>query len=351
MSSKKTPTGAPKKILIIRLSSIGDILLSTPLIRQVRRTFPNAQIDFIVKAIYKDLLKYNPHINELYSIQLGEESKDLSELKGKLRDRSYNVVIDLHNNLRSNYLKRGINAGSIFSIKKEKLKQSLFVWFKINLYGQETPIPLRYLAVASDFGVADDGKGLELYWDKDASDSAEKKVISSGLDWIKPFICLAPGAGFFTKRWPEEKFGNLVDLIQRGEKIKIVVLGGERDKKIGSFLKKQKSIIDLSGQLSLLETAHIISKGKMIVSNDSGLMHMATAVQTPVLAIFGSTVKELGFFPYRSESVVIENSQLSCRPCSHIGRKKCPRGHFKCMEEITPEQVYAGLKSILRKCN
>ncbi len=347
MSSKKTPTGAPKKILIIRLSSIGDILLSTPFIRQVRRTYPKAQIDFIVKDIYEDLLKYNPHINELYSIQLREESKNLSELKGKLRIRSYNVVFDLHNNLRSNYLKRGINAGSICSIQKEKLKQSLLVWFKINLYGQETSIPSRYLAVASDFGVADDGKGLELYCEKDTIDSAEKKVISRGLEWNKPFICLAPGAGFFTKRWPEEKFENLVDLIQREKKIQMVVLGGEKDKEIGSFLKKQKSIIDLSGQLSLLETAHVISKGKMIVSNDSGLMHMATAVQTPVLAIFGSTVKELGFFPYRAESVVIENSELSCRPCSHIGRKKCPRGHFKCMEEITPEQVYAGLKQFL----
>ncbi len=351
MSSKKTPTSAPEKILIIRLSSIGDILLSTPFIRQVRRAYPKAQIDFIVKDIYKDLLKYNPHINELYCIQLREESNDLSELKVKLKDRSYNVVFDLHNNLRSNYLKRGISAGSIRSIQKEKLKQTLLVWFKINLYGQETPIPSRYFAVASDFEVVDDGKGLELYWEKDTIDSAERKVISKGLEWNKPFICLAPGAGFFTKRWPEEKFGNLVDLIQRGKKFQIVVLGGERDKKIGSFLKKQKSIIDLSGQLSLLETAHVISKGKMIVSNDSGLMHMATAVQTPVLAIFGSSVKELGFFPYRSESVVIENSGLSCRPCSHIGRKKCPRGHFKCMEEITPEQVYSGLKSILRKCN
>jgi heptosyltransferase-2 len=344
MNSIKKSAGAPDKILIIRLSSIGDILLSTPFIRQVRRTYPKAQIDFVVKDIYKNLLVHNPHIDELFYIQLQEEKKELSQLKKKLRNKSYTVVFDLHNNLRSNYLKRGINADAIRSIKKEKLKQSLLVWFKINLYSQETPIPNRYRVVAKDLGVKDDGGGLELYWEKDTVDSANQKAISKGLDLNKPFIALAPGAGFFTKRWPVEKYENLIGLVQRSEKSKIVVFGGEKDKEVGSYLKKHKNIIDLIGQLSLLETAYIISKGEMIVSNDSGLMHMATAVQTPVIAIFGSTVKELGFFPYRSESVVIENAEIFCRPCSHIGRENCPKGHFKCMEDITPEQVYSAAK-------
>jgi heptosyltransferase-2 len=347
MSSRKIPTGTPGKILIIRLSSIGDILLSTPIIRQVRNTYPTVQIDYIVKDIYKDLLHYNPHLNELYSVHLDDEKIELPELKNTLKKRAYDVVLDLHNNLRSNYLKRGISAGTVRSIQKGKIKQSIFVWLKINLYNQEIPIPSRYLAVARHFGVTDDKKGLELYWNEDTISSAEKKAIAGGLKQGEPYICFAPGAGFFTKRWPKEKYKILADLIQRDRKIKIVVLGGEKDKEIGLFLSNPMSIINLSGQLTLLETAHIISKGKMIVSNDSGLMHMATAVQTPVLAIFGSTVKELGFFPYRADSVVIENSDLSCRPCSHIGRHKCPKDHFKCMEDISVEQVYAELAQFL----
>jgi len=344
MKSKKTSIDSPGKILIIRLSSIGDILLSTPFIRQVRETFPDANIDFVVKDIYRDLLTFNPHINELYCLKLNEGRKELDALKVKLRKKAYNVIFDLHNNMRSNYLKHGIHSEKTSSIKKEKIKQSLLVHFKINLYKKETPIPNRYLSVAKDYGVADDGKGLELLWKKETLDSTEKKAISMGLELNHPYICLAPGAGFFTKQWPVEKFESLVKLIQQDKKFQIIVLGDDKDREIGFSSKNLKNIIDSSGKLSLLETAYIISKGKMIVSNDSGLMHMATAVNTPVLAIFGSTVKELGFFPYRAKSMVIENSDLSCRPCSHIGRNTCPKGHFKCMNEISPEQVYAGLR-------
>jgi len=249
--------------------------------------------------------------------------------------------------MRSNYLKHGIHTGRTYSIKKEKIKQSLLVYLKINIYDKEIPIPYRYLSVAKDFGVADDGKGLELFWKDKTVDSAEKKVISMGLELNHPYICLAPGAGFFTKRWPEEKFKNLVELIQKNNKFQIIVLGDHKDKETGFSLKKRKNIINSSGELSLLETAYIISNGKMIVTNDSGLMHMATAVNTPVVAIFGSTVRELGFFPYRAKSKVIENLDLSCRPCSHIGRKTCPKDHFRCMEEIKPEQVYTELKQFL----
>jgi len=219
MNLEKTSINAPEKILIIRLSSIGDILLSTAFIRQLRESYPKAQIDFVVKDIYKDLLLFNPHINELYSLKLDKGAKELFELKGLLNKKSYDVVLDLHNNLRSNILKYGISAAKIYSIKKEKLKQLLYVRFKINYYDDETPIPIRYLSVGKDLGVSDDGKGLELFWNRDQILSAEKKVSSLGLKVNDSFICLAPGAGFYTKRWPEEKFEDLVDLIQADKNI------------------------------------------------------------------------------------------------------------------------------------
>jgi len=349
MTLINTPAGTLTKILIIRLSSIGDILLSTPFIRQVRHKFPEAKIDFVVKDIYKELLKCNPHIDDFFYIDPLSGRKQLAELKEKLKNRSYDIVFDLHNNLRSNYLKRGIKAGRISSIKKkEKLKQALLVLFKLNLYGRGTPIPKRYLSVAKDFGVRDDEGGLELQWEKETNLAAEQKVILKGLSFKKPIIGLAPGAGFFTKRWPVKKYVDLIEMIQQNRNNQVVVFGGEKDKEIGSYLYEQKGVFNLSGQLTLLETASIISKCSIIITNDSGLMHMATAVQTPVLAIFGSTVKELGFFPYRSESIVIENAEINCRPCSHIGRHKCPKGHFKCMEDIIPERVFNELAQFFK---
>ena len=349
MNSIEIFKNVPGKILIIRLSSIGDILLSTPFIRQLRAKFPKSQIGFIVKDIYADLLRYNPNIDEIFCLNSGEGIEGLSDLKLKIRKNSYQIVFDLHNNLRSNYLKRGINAGKICSIKKGKLKQTLLVRFKLNLYDHEIPIPFRYLSVAKNLGVTDDQKGLELYWPQRVINTWEKKCQQMNFNLDQKFICLAPGAGFFTKRWPEAKFNTLVNLIHQKQKIPVVVLGGDKDQEIGRRLGKQKNTIDFCGKLSLLETAYIISKGKIIVTNDSGLMHMATAVQTPVLAIFGSTVKELGFFPYRAEARIIENSGLSCRPCSHIGRHYCPKKHFKCMEEISPENVYAELEKFSLK--
>jgi heptosyltransferase-2 len=347
MNLHKTPSGALEKVLIIRLSSIGDILLSTPFVRQVRQKFPEAQIDFVIKDVYKDLIKHNPHIDNIYTIKLEDRNSDLSEMKQVLEKQSYHVVFDLHNNIRSNYLKRNINAGTTRSIRKDKLKQSLLVWFKINKYDKEISIPERYLSVARDFGVVDDRKGLELFWDNAIIELAEKKAISNGFDLNSSFFALAPGAGFFTKRWPIKKFEQLIEIIRERENASIVIFGGAEDKKIGSELTKMKNVIDFCGKLSLLESAYLISKGKVIISNDSGLMHMATAVQTPVLAIFGSTVRELGFFPYRSKSRITENSEISCRPCSHIGRHKCPKNHFKCMEDISSEKVYKELEQFL----
>jgi heptosyltransferase-2 len=313
----------------------------------VKQQFPEAQIDYVIKDVYKDLLKFNPHLNHLYKFQIQNEKAELFKLKREIKKKSYDVIFDLHNNLRSNYLKHISGAGKIRSIRKEKVKQLLLVWLKINRYDQVIPISERYLAVGKDFGVEDDGKGLELYWNKKTIEEVNDKVIIKGFELKKQFIALAPGAGFFTKRWPLNKFIHLINLIQKREKKPIVIFGGNEDRKIGVELSKINNVIDFCGQLSLLETAYLTSKSKMMVSNDSGLMHMATAVQTPVLAIFGSTVKDLGFFPYRSEANVIENSEISCRPCSHIGRHKCPKGHFKCMEDISPEQVYDKLRQFL----
>jgi len=335
----------PEKILIIRLSSIGDILLTSTFVRQVRKHFPNARIDYLIKEQFSDLMRFNPHISHLYGLDVSNEGAE-KILKNEFKRIGYQIVFDLHNNLRSNFFKRGIDAGEVYSINKNKLKQQLLVLLKINCYKKIQPIPERYLNVAENYQVQDDNLGLEIFWHADHEKAAGLKIKEAGLPPASQYICLAPGAAHFTKRWPVDYFAALSEKISR-QGLKIVLLGGNDDKEWGEILVQDAKMIDLTGKLSLLETAVILSRARAAVTNDSGLMHMASAVRIPVVAIFGSTVREFGFFPYRGKSAVIENKLLTCRPCTHIGRKNCPKKHSKCMREIKSDDVYSALKGLI----
>ena len=326
-------------ILIIRLSSIGDILLATPFIRQTRIAFPRSQIDFIIKKEFSELLEYNNNINTLLQIDTQAGKQGLKVFKNKLLEQRYDYIFDLHNNLRSNYLCWGLQGRNKYKINKNKLTQLLYVKLKINQYSQIVPIAERYLNVGKTAGIPDDGKGLEIFWNKKTEDFVKNVLNKNRIEEQETIIAIAPGAGFYTKRWLLEYYKILIENILKHQQCKIVILGNENDKQQGKILAEGKNIIDLTGHLSLLQSAVVLSKSKALISNDTGLMHMATAVKTPVLAIFGSTVKEFGFFPYRSKSIVVENVGLKCRPCSHIGRHDCPKDHFKCMREITPDIV------------
>jgi len=336
-----------KKILIIRLSSIGDILLTTPFIRQIRNKFPQSQIDFIIKNEFADLLSHNPNLNNIIKFDSATGTKGLKVLKNLLLENEYDYIFDLHNNLRSNYLRKGLRSNKKYRIKKNKLVQFLFVKFKINLYKDTIPIAERYLNVGKSAGVKDDENGLEVFWDKETEDSVNHILERKEIKQDEPFYAVAAGAGFYTKRWPIEYYKNFVEKIMEKYRCKVLVLGNKNDRQQGAFLAEMDNVIDLTGQLSLLQSTVMLSKSKALISNDTGLMHMATAVKTPVLAIFGSTVKEFGFFPYRSNSIIAENEGLDCRPCSHIGRDSCPKEHFKCMKDISPENVYNALMELV----
>jgi len=333
------------KILILRLSSIGDILLSTPFIRQVRMTYADAQIDFVLKKQYDDLLHFNPHINRIFWVEPEKGKEGLRELRRRLQQEGYDYVFDLHNNFRSRYLTHPLKATLKKRIHKDKIKQALLVWLKKNRYQKIISIPRRYLQVAAGSRIRDDGHGLEFFW-KDRNE-LEVKALLKAYKLTGGFIALAPGATYFTKRWPLEYFKILLQKILEQRKEKIVILGGQEDKESFKALNISGRVVNLTGKTSLLNTAIVLNQARALVSNDSGLMHMAAAVNTPLVAVFGSTVRELGFFPFRADSIVLENKQLRCRPCSHLGRNQCPKKHFKCMTEIKPDLVYKSLKELL----
>ena len=311
------------KILIIRFSSLGDVLLTTPLIRTIKSLYPHLKIDFIVRKEYESTLVNNPHIDKLLTL---ERNYNNTETRSQIIDSNYDLIIDLQNNLRSRRLIRN-SSSKIVRYKKPYLNRILLVNFKINRFKEIIPIPVRYANSIPDFVL--DNKGLELF------------ISPTNFTKIKEdnFIGLCPGSRHITKMWPKEYFielGN--ELIKMN--YNIALIGGRDDLEICEEISsKIKGSINLSNNNDLLELAANMNKCKAIICNDSGLMHTALAVEIPVVSIFGSTVKEFGFFPYKGENIVLENNSLSCRPCSHIGLDKCPKNHLNCLTKISPAVV------------
>jgi heptosyltransferase-2 len=319
------------KILIIRLSSLGDILLTTPLIRTLKNCNPKLQIDFILREEYEELLKNNSYINKIYKYTNHKFEKQ--SIFNSLLDEEYDLTIDLQNNIRSKELVRLLKCDKL-KFRKNNFKKFLLVRFKINKLKSTPPIPVRYFNVLNN-STLDEG-GLDFFTDND---------INSNLRDADNFIGLCPGAKHFTKQWPKEYFIELGNKLEY-EGYKVVLFGGVKEvKTCNEIEEKLQNALNLCNT-SILQLGADMKMCKAIYTNDSGLMHLASAVKVPVISFFGSTVKEFGFFPYNAKSVVLENKKLSCRPCTHIGRSACPKVHFNCMKQITPDNAFQALKKV-----
>ena len=324
-----------KKILVIRLSSLGDILLTTPLLRSIKKTNSDISIDFILREEYEDILVHNPNINKLYKYAESKLEKQI--LFNSIIAQNYEIVIDLQNNIRSRELTRILKC-PVFKLKKRHIDKFLFVYFKINKLKDAPPIPVRY-ANAFDMIELDDN-GLDF-----KTDNQPNEQLQSG----EKFIGICPGAKHYTKRWPKGYYIELGKLLESNN-YEVVLLGGKDDLDLCDEIAKELSNpINLCNENDVMQTAADMMMCKAAYCNDSGLMHLAAAVNVPVIAFFGSTVREFGFFPYKSKSLVMESDRLQCRPCTHIGKKSCPQKHFSCMLEITPEDAFKSLNLVLEQ--
>ncbi|HKI78002.1 MAG TPA: glycosyltransferase family 9 protein [Ignavibacteriaceae bacterium] len=319
-----------KNLLIIRLSSLGDILLATPLIRSIKKQFPAINIDFIAREQYRDALKFSPHIRNLYEL-----SENYDELKEQVAESKYDLIIDLQNNVRSRKLTSEAKT-KITRFKKHDLEKFLLVKFKINKLKELPQIPVRYSNTLDNFSL--DENGLEI----SVPDNFKSSLKEEG-----NYIGLAPGSRHFTKMWPSYYYIYLCKMLLVND-FNVVLFGGKNDKdickEIAGLLPK---IINLCNDDDILQTVTDMKMCRAVVCNDSGMMHTACAAGVPVLPIFGSTVKEFGFTPYKTKNLILENNSLSCRPCSHIGRSKCPKEHFKCMLDLTPQLVFRNINFLL----
>ncbi len=347
-------TSSLNRALIIRFSSVGDIVLSSLLVRALRSRFPSSQIDFVVKEEFADLVRYNPYINTVIAFPRGGGFADLRRLRRRIVRTGYDAMFDIHDSLRSRYLCAG--AANVHRVNKRKLARFLLVKFKINVYGRCSGAPsvaLRYLETARSFGVEDDGKGLDLFVDeKDAMNVG--RVLAAQFPPAERFIGICPSANHANKMWPAERFAEVGSELGKTYRRPVLLFGSDRERaRCEAITARMETaspdvrVVNLAGRLSLAETAIAMERCLIVVTNDSGLMHMAAARKRPVVAIFGPTVRELGFFPWGTRSIVLERAGLPCRPCTHIGLPACPKKHFKCMNEITAREVLGAAHTLL----
>jgi lipopolysaccharide heptosyltransferase II len=331
-------------VLAVRFSSIGDVLLTTPLLRAIRRRYPHSRITVLTRPAYAPLLSDNPHVNQVLE---ASPNTPLTDLARQLRAERYSHLLDLHDSIRSRLLRLMV-PGRWSTYPKHRLARSVLIYTKRNTYRDRRPVAERYFDAARGLGVAPDGDRPDFFLSPDAERETATWLARAGLTNGR-MLALAPGAAHATKRWPAEYWRVLVGrLLEQG--FGVTIVGGSGDAALGDSLAATEAggrVVNAAGQLGLQGTGAVLRRAMALVSGDTGVMHMAAAVGTPVVALFGPTVQPFGFFPYTRRSEVVELG-LPCRPCSSKGGPRCPLGHHRCLRDITPEAVHQALHRSIR---
>lgn len=307
------------KFLIIRFSSIGDIVLTTPVMRCLKQQVENSELHFITKQQNIKLLEGNPYIDKILTLKAFQETID------EIRKERYDYIIDLHNNLRTWRLKNKLKILD-FSFPKLNWKKWLLVNFHINKL-PDIHIVDRYFETTKLFGVINDNKGLDFFIKKENEINIEEII---GEKYI-PFIAIAIGGQHFTKKMPTELLQIMVSQID----YKVILVGGKEDFENGEIIKNNsENIINTCGKYSIQQSASIIKQAALVITHDTGLMHIAAAFHKIIISIWGNTVPKFGMYPYLADekSKFFEVNNLKCRPCTKIGFSACPKKHFYCMK-------------------
>jgi heptosyltransferase II len=328
------------RVLCVRFSSIGDVLLTTPLVRALHRRHPDAELYFVTKRAMAPLVVENPNLNKVIELEPNERITDLAR---RLRALRPTHGLDLHGSLRSAALRLLVPC-QWSGYSKRKLTRTALIAGKINMYGKHVPVPERYFEAVRALDVHPDGGPPEFFLAPATRERVARWLAERGLD-RQPFAALAPGAAHATKRWPTRHWRALAEQL-RTLGYGLVALGGADDRQLAKELGPPPGMHNAAGEFTLQETGACLARAAVLVSGDTGVMHMATGVGTRVVALFGPTVELFGFYPYASRSEVLER-ELSCRPCSAMGSERCPLGHHRCLEEIFPDQVAAAVQRLV----
>ncbi len=334
------------KVLVIRFSSIGDIVLTTPVVRCLRKQLPGVQIHYLTKVAYGSLLAQNPNIDRLWYLH-----DNLEEVIDNLKKEKFDCVIDLHNNLRTLKVRRALKVKKTWAFPKLNIRKWIYTNLKVNLM-PDASIVERYFEAVRPLGVKNDGLGLDQFIPPQQLSNRDIPMSHWG-----GYVGCVIGASLNTKKLPVAQWQAFCKL----SPYPIMLLGGPEDREAGNEIAAADPIkvYNSCGKFNLTESAELVKMAKVVVANDTGLMHMAAAFQKPVVSLWGNTTPGLGMFPYYGQnnaysrpsplSVIMENNAVGCRPCSKIGFDKCPKGHFRCMNGLDMTQVNQAVEMLWKE--
>lgn len=334
------------KVLVIRFSSIGDIVLTTPVVRCLKQKYPQAEVHYLTKVAYGPMLTSNPYIDRLFYL-----NDDLAEVTEQLRKEKYDHVVDLHNNIRTMRVKKALKVKS-YAFPKLNFKKWLLVNLKMDVMPDKSIVE-RYFEAVRPLEVYNDGKGLDYFLRTD------KQLTNTDIPMSHwgGFVGCVIGGSYNTKKLPVAQWKKFCETVP----YPVMLLGGPEDRAEGDEIAAldRIKIYNSCGKFSLNESAELVKYAKVIVSNDTGLMHVAAAFQKPIISLWGNTSPEMGMFPYygfnnlkdrvAAQSVIMENKNLGCHPCSKLGYTRCPKRHFKCMNELDMQVAVEQVKNFWPK--
>ncbi len=324
-----------KKILIIRFSSIGDMVLTTPVVRCLKQQLLGCVVHYLTKIQFKQILENNPFIDKVLTIE-----RKIHEVIDTLKSEKYDQIIDLQKNFRSLGVRKKLGVKAT-SFPKLNFKKWLLVRFKINKM-PEVHIVDRYFEVVKHLGVKNDLQGLDYFIpvkDEISPDNLPE-VFRAG------FVGFVIGGQHKTKQLPVEK---AVEILKRIDQPVVILGRGEDRVQAEEIIKKgEGSVFNACGMFNINQSASLVKQADMIITGDTGLMHIAVAFSKKIISVWGNTVPGFGMYPYlpgkEELSKIFEVKNLSCRPCSKIGFDRCPKGHFNCMNLIDGDAVAGQVK-------
>ena len=314
---------APVKILLLQFSSIGDVVLTSPVVRCLKQQVPGAQVHFCTKPAYRSIVEHNPYIDRQYYLD-----GNLPGLIHQLRAERYDYVVDLQNGFTAGLIKTLLGTRS-FSLAKPRLQTWLYLRWRINTLSPQHVVD-RYLETVQPLGVENDELGLDYF-------IPYKDEVEA--DWLPPthrhdYVAFAIGGRHLTKRLPVSRMIELCRKINHP----VVLLGDADDRAAGDAIVAEvgdQLIYNACGLFNLNQSASLLQQARVVFSHDTGLMQIAAALKKKVYSIWGSSTPQLGTFPYKTPYVLLEKTGLPCRPCSQTGLGNCPMKHFRCMNELS----------------
>lgn len=332
------------KFLVIRFSSIGDIVLTSPVVRCLKKQLPGVEVHYLTKNVFASILRANPYIDKLHTL-----SHSWEQMIHELNLEEYDHIIDLHHNLRTLRLKSTL-AKPAHSFNKLNTRKWIYVNFKLNLM-PGVHIVDRYMDTLKTFGVKNDGAGLDYFIPENETVPLSDIPASHHAG----FIGIAIGAAHNTKKMPVHKY---IELCRRLDH-PVILMGGKEDIPEANQISAidPVRIYNACGKFSITESADLVRRSRIVITHDTGLMHIAAAFKKPVISIWGNTVPSFGMYPYYGNNFlanhksspydVIQVNKLWCRPCSKLGYARCPLKHFKCMEKHSIDEILSCVQTRL----